>query len=360
LQAALERQRHDARRDNLILGGGLLVAVAWLAMIQFRRPRARGLPHSKRELGMPLPLFEGDSGEPDAAFPNGKGGQPELTGDGQEAPASFTESGFAQPWTIGLASITGNVRSENQDYGLCLRGHGCEILIIADGLGGVPFGRAASRCAVQSAVQAIQGALIGRQGQPLQAIAALAMEAAAKALQAEGEKRHIAAIADGLRTTLIVTIANAREIGFSYIGDGGGVIIGSDGKVRRFVKPQKIAANVLQASLGPVIQGEPVCGTLVRQEGDLVIVGTDGVFDAVDDAFTKDVIRTAKENHGDLQQTAEQLLHELASYRDDLGYVCDDNMTLGLMGGLPAPCLSGDSTPAACPTVAAGSIEEAK
>ena len=272
---------------------------------------------------------------------------------------AFTETGFSEPWTMGLASIKGNVRSENQDYGLCLRGRGYEVMVIADGLGGVPLGRAASRCAVQGAVEAIQGAIptIGQQGPSLQAVASLAMDAAGKALHAEGEKRHIATIADGLRTTLIIVIANDREIAFSFIGDGGGVILGADGLTTRFVQPQKVAANVLQASLGPVVQGAPVCGTLARQPGDLLIVGTDGVFDTVDESFIEDVMRTAHENLGDLQRTAEQIVQELASFRDGLGFVCDDNMTLGLLGGRVAPAPSGAKAAAACPAVPIASKE---
>lgn len=40
-------------------------------------------------------------------------------------------------WNLGLATVTGNVRDENQDHGLCFTVGGHQVLIFADGCGGV-------------------------------------------------------------------------------------------------------------------------------------------------------------------------------------------------------------------------------
>lgn len=74
------------------------------------------------------------------------------------------------------------------------------------------------------------------------------------------------------------------DFGYGYIGDGGGCLLRSSGEIFHFLKPQKADVNdlnVLSASLGPTIDGEPVFGMINRVVGDLVIVGTDGVFDKV-------------------------------------------------------------------------------
>lgn len=88
---------------------------------------------------------------------------------------------------------------------------------------------------------------------------------------------------------------------------------------------------MLAASLGPAMQGEPVVGKMPRLPGDFLLVGTDGVFDRVDRSFSKDVLRGVIQHNGDLQKVLELILYELAELQDAAGYICDDNMTLGLM-----------------------------
>jgi serine/threonine protein phosphatase PrpC len=248
-------------------------------------------------------------------------------------------------WTLGLATAQGNVRSENQDYGLCFRIRGRDILLVADGMGGVPHGRKAAHAVVVSAAVSVIrafGTAPAWYAPSVKDVAARAIMDAAHRLAVDGDKMNIAAIPDGLRTTLIVVIASRREVGYAYIGDGGGVVLSASGDIRRFLRPQKAndVANVLAASLGPVMEGEPVVGVMPRQAGDFVVVGTDGVFDRVADDFAKDVLRGAIENEGNVQATAEQVINELAAFKDSAGYVCDDNLTLGIMCDGSAPKLA--------------------
>lgn len=138
-------------------------------------------------------------------------------------------------------------------------------------------------------------------------------------------------------------IAEERDVAFCFIGDGGGCIMRTSGAVEHFLTPQKASPdqpNVLAASLGPQMEGEPVVGTIQRNPGDLILVGTDGIFDRVNDSFPKDVLRAAIQCKGDLMKTAGLIVEELASTKDDLGYVCDDNLTLGIMGDGSAPVLA--------------------
>jgi len=179
--------------------------------------------------------------------------------------------------------------------------------------------------------------------------------AAARRLAIEGDKLNITDVRGGLRTTLIVVIGNHKKLGYSYIGDGGGYIVSPTGETRQFLAPQKAsnsAMNVLAASLGPMMQGEPVTGMVDRRAGDIVIVGTDGVFDRVETSFPADVLRGCIQYDGDLQRTAEQVVGELASFKDTAGYVCDDNLTLGIMGSGISTSLSKGPRPDVETTVA--------
>ena len=251
-----------------------------------------------------------------------------------------------EEWDLGLATETGNVRTENQDYGLGFHIAEHDILIIADGCGGVAQGqRAAYLAALYAALSIIRiyGTAPPWQGPNACYAAAKAVQAAEARLAKEANKFNIS-LEDRahLRTTLIIIIGGNNEFGYAYIGDGGACVIRSTGQIEPFLHPQKAdeyKQNILAASLGPRMDGEPVVGKIYRSPGDLIIAGTDGVFDRVSESFPKDVLRVAIQQQGDLQQVTEQLIQELAEYKDANGYVCDDNLTLGLMGDGTSPVM---------------------
>lgn len=263
-----------------------------------------------------------------------------------------------KPWGLGLATIKGNVRSENQDYGLCFQIGDHSVMIEADGCGALRHSqRGAYLAAVSAAISVIKtyGTAPRWYTPSVEHVAARAIMAAARRLAVEGDRLNITDVRGGLRTTLIVAIGNRKKLGYSYIGDGGGYIVSPTGETRQFLTPQKAsnsAMNVLAASLGPMMQGEPVTGMVDRQAGDIVIVGTDGVFDRVEASFPADVLRGCIQYDGDLQRTAEQVVGELASFKDTAGYVCDDNLTLGIMGSGISPSLSKGLRPDVETTVA--------
>ena len=248
-------------------------------------------------------------------------------------------------WGIGLATIKGNVRSENQDYGLCFSMGDHSITIVADGVGGLPHGQRAAYLAVISAAVSVIRTLgtAPRWHTPhVRDVTTKAIMDAAYRLAVEGDKLNIGDMNGGLRTTLIVVIGNKRELGFAYIGDGGGCVVNTSGDVNHFLDPQKaneFTTNVIAASLGPTMQGKPVTGVLNRDDGDIVIVGTDGVFDRIDGAFPKEVLRGCIQYEGNLQKWAECVVEGLASFKDNIGYMCDDNLTLGIMGDGAPPKL---------------------
>lgn len=253
------------------------------------------------------------------------------------SPALATEE-----WGLGLASCKGYVRDENQDFGLAFKIGSYLVLIVADGCGGLPHGqRAAYLAALSAAISVINQVNQAPRWQRLQLanVASKAIRTAGRRLTLEGDKLGIAEVRGGLRTTLIVVIGNGRSVGYGYIGDGGGFIVKATGDVIPFLHPQKangFSMNVLAASLGPTIEGELVAGTVAREAGEIVLVGSDGIFDRVAPTFSKDVLRVCIQHSGDLQKASEMIVEELAGFQDPTGYICDDNLTLGIMGdGVP-------------------------
>jgi serine/threonine protein phosphatase PrpC len=246
------------------------------------------------------------------------------------------------PWNLGLATRKGHVRSENQDYVLGFTMAGRQMLIVADGCGGLPNGqRAAYLAAVTAAESLILDCGAARQDLGLREAAARAVRSAWLRLATEGDKLNVSETQGGLRTTLVVVVGGSTEYGFAYIGDGGGEVLRASGQLDRFLVPQKAGApNILACSLGPGLEGEPVTGSVTREPGDLLLVGSDGVFDRVDGSFARDLLRAAIQHGGDLQMVAARALDELADTQDEAGYICDDNLTIGLMAGGAAPRLA--------------------
>lgn len=248
-------------------------------------------------------------------------------------------------WSVGMASVAGPVRTSNQDFVQAFRvGDDTTVVAISDGLGGLPHGERSARWATIRAAVAALG-LTGREangGKPSPVdVARGAMTVASRRVAEEAAALGLEGPRAGFRTTLIVAVITHDEVGYSYIGDGGLAILRRTGVVEQLLEPQKAggAPNVLSASLGPAMEGSPVSGTARREAGDLVLAGTDGVWDRVGAEFPRDVLRACIERDGDLQGVAEDVLAEMATFRDAAGPVCDDNMTLVLVGDGTRPNL---------------------
>lgn len=350
------RQRSD-RVSLLLIGCVLLVAAVWWHL----RCEINNLRH-----GVAFAVPTGASPTPAVTTAATTTSTPQVSATRQ--PAGATPSAAEQldtialalgprgktairtdvePWTVGLATLCGNVRSENQDNGLAFQVGDTSVVIVADGCGGLSHGQRAALLASTSAAASIASDLTKTRwvAPDLERIARTAIDAAAHRLAVEGDKLNIKEVRGGLRTTLIVVVAHRRELGFAYIGDGGGIVLRPSGEQYQFLEPQKasgMALNVLAASLGPVMEGRPKSGRFDRMPGELVLIGSDGVFDRVPESFAKDVLRGCISIGGDLRATADRIVTELADVQDPSGYVCDDNLTLGLLGdGTPPKLQSG-------------------
>lgn len=248
-------------------------------------------------------------------------------------------------WSLGFATHTGNVRKENQDYVTCFRVGEYDILICADGLGGLPKGQQASFLAVSEAAKTVLQELGSKSSWKsirLEKVLRKTLSQAHHILSAHGDKLRITDINGGLRTTIIIVLAKGTEVHYGYIGDGALDILRTSGTLDSLMIPQKYGQllNVLSASLGPQRQGEAVTGQVERTPGDLIIVSTDGIADRVDAPdFARDIMRTAIRNNGDLNAVARQVVAELAGSKDEHGYICDDNLSLALLGTGQTPIL---------------------
>ncbi|HYV34150.1 MAG TPA: protein phosphatase 2C domain-containing protein, partial [Gemmataceae bacterium] len=235
---------------------------------------------------------------------------------------------------IGGASHQGYVRKSNQDRVHAIHFDKWAILVVADGCGGHAHGEEAAELAADTAALStvIKVASTGPKADPTE-ISRQAVQDASLRLVKEGVRRQLDGPEGGLRTTLIVVVAKLGEVGFSHIGDGGACVVSCTGEVRHFIEPQKDPRkpNVLTASLGPKQDGELISGSLQLEPGQLLIAGTDGVFDRVEDCFFQDVFRMATRGNGNLVKTAWAIVDAMTSRQDGAGYICDDNTTLGML-----------------------------
>ncbi|HQN10164.1 MAG TPA: protein phosphatase 2C domain-containing protein, partial [Thermoanaerobaculia bacterium] len=242
----------------------------------------------------------------------------------------------------------------NQDAAIVFEVNSTAVLVVADGLGGLPHGKEAARLAVGAAALSAAEALGTSPAVPahpeLVAEQALLDSAAALCRQARAAGR--AEPRDGFRTTLIVVVGTPSTYGYCYLGDGGGIVVRQTGAIETFLVPQKAdgIANIVAGSLGPVLQGTPVVGKLPRRAGDSLLVGTDGVFDRVPDGFASSVVRLLGSHDGDAQAVASLVVSDFASAKDGSMYVCDDNLSFAILC-TPAPRASAPAVTLQRPTL---------
>lgn len=238
---------------------------------------------------------------------------------------------------IAVATTKGKVRLENQDFCLAFETKRFQFMVMADGLGGVLHGREAAQIAsVSAALSILKRLCINKKIMICDVEKAVrnSFEVASKNLDYIANMLAVKNPNQGFRTTLIIILALPSHYIWGYIGDGGLVILRATGQEERLLIPQKAdsqVSNILAASLGPAIEGTPMFGITTRHSGDLVLCGTDGIFDRIPPSFVQDVRRAIIEHNGDLEKVIHLILDELSESKDKFGYVCDDNMSLGII-----------------------------
>lgn len=243
---------------------------------------------------------------------------------------------FKRDDNVGFGTATGKVAKENQDAICGFSINERTVIVIADGCGGHDYGREASLCAVYGASTSIIRSYatgIEYLASHTEAVIASAIESAISEIVVCANIKGLKKNEQGLRTTLIVLIADKDSYTLGYCGDGGACILRENGEIENMLQPQKQEGtqNILTSTLGAEMMGQPEILRMERQAGDLVLAGTDGIFDRVNmQSFPKNV-RDELIYQKNAQKTVDDIISEVVSRRDETGYIFNDNVTFALM-----------------------------
>jgi protein phosphatase len=182
------------------------------------------------------------------------------------------------------------VRSENQDGFLvydppadALGGAAAALAVVADGMGGAAGGRTASRLAID----AFASAMLGRPKTP---------PTMTEAIQQANAKVYQRALADsalrGMGTTMTAVRIEAGRLHFGHVGDSRLLLL-RDGKIGLKTKDHvKVGSSELTRALGIFEETEVDVGEFELQEGDCLLLCSDGLWDLVKPPETREVLQT--------------------------------------------------------------------
>ena len=230
-----------------------------------------------------------------------------------------------QTWNMDGATLTGKVRSENQDaFSIWQESPNYAFAVLCDGMGGHSGGREASETAVeviQSVIRDLVGADIPAKDQLLLAV---------DEVRAIFDKENL----EGM-TTAILVIFDGDYIHYATLGDGALVAVFPDGMVTQIQTPHHMLGqpeNVITAYIGQGCDLAPRIGSLRVEAGTTVLCMSDGASElfpyddfAVDHVSYADYLK--RQNSPSLTH---HLLERIEEARDpETGaYLHHDNMTL--------------------------------
>lgn len=238
-----------------------------------------------------------------------------------------------------LVSVRG-ARSHNEDFAVQFSIKGMDFMMVADGCAGHPGGELASCFAIKAAsTNLIESAkkLLSEEksivsDQQLESLVREALHAASTELSSLGGtywKSH------ELRTTLMILGANENKYALAWAGDGGCMVRRqSSGRWETVLVAHKgvnakgeAVDNLLASSLGPTQIGSISVNTTLRMPGDQLYMGSDGIFDPVEDheifwAWFRDGLK----NKNSPQKLMEQLVNSCST-----NSAFDDNITAAFL-----------------------------
>lgn len=184
-----------------------------------------------------------------------------------------TQTNVALPIRGGCAAARGNVRPRMEDRVQVVANGGIVASVVADGMGGYKFGAEAAEAASRAAAK-----YLAQSAEPSMACLQQAFEEAARAVSAGAQAIGISGNT-AFRTTLLLAVVGKGQLAFGYVGDGSLTVVrGSDGVATKLLTPHHDNIGMLTASVGPSgIWGVPTYGVLRMEDGDAVVIGTDGL-----------------------------------------------------------------------------------
>lgn len=215
---------------------------------------------------------------------------------------------------VSARSDVGLVRPTNQDsyryevFGSDQwAGGAVHLLAVADGMGGYRAGEVASRLALETVTEEIERAV--ETGEPIDAALDTAMTAANRRVVKRGLSDPECA---GMGTTVTVTVVNSGVVHFGHVGDSRAYIV-RGGRLDQITRDHSLVAelvrngnlteaeaqfhpqrNILTQAFGSDLRVKADIGSRPLQEGDLVMLCSDGLTAAVPPAEIEQVLGEAK------------------------------------------------------------------
>lgn len=230
------------------------------------------------------------------------------------------------------------MRESNQDRVYTTRLGGCEVVVVADGLGGLPRGEEAAEFAASQALLRLRRKLPSMLRLGPAAVRTLLVAtiwSVAVAMARDAARRGLHPDADGFRSTLVVLVALPDAYAVAWVGDGGVVVVRVSGEVVQLVVPHKsmTSPDILDASLGPEIEGRPGWAIAPRLPGDLVLAATDGIADALTPDLIADAQQALERAGRHARRAARAVVEDIAATGE-----ITDNLSLALITTSTSPC----------------------
>lgn len=213
---------------------------------------------------------------------------------------------------VGSSTDIGAVRKANEDSYLIDEGK--KVFAVADGMGGHENGKLASALAIEVFTRELAGLAEVTDTSELARMVAQANEAvyryqedvAGKIMGTtftvaaiDGAKLHIAHIGDSRAYRIRQGVVEQLTNDHSYLAE-----LVRLGEVERAALEQNSRKNVLLKALGPEPQVEAQLLTETWQAGDILLLCTDGLYNALPETELWRIVQTSN----DLQQAADRLV----------------------------------------------------
>lgn len=194
---------------------------------------------------------------------------------------------------------TGLVRRENQDAYATAVIADCTVAVVCDGMGGTNGGQTASTIAVDTFLNTLRAALTA--GMSWQHIRDIALDGVAKANRAIRQRAEEDVTLANMGTTLVCAVCRDGEAMLFNVGDSRGYFISDEG-IRQITRDHSVVENMVERgditpaqarrhprrnlitrALGPDAEVETDSFSVSWQQGDFILLCTDGLVNTVTD-----------------------------------------------------------------------------
>jgi hypothetical protein len=224
-------------------------------------------------------------------------------------------------------------RETNEDHACAGTFAGGAYVVVADGVGGEPWGDVASAtaCKWAEAYVRVQMNTGERKGVPpnLQHVVERSFKGAQFGLrrQARSSRRQF-----GMKTTLIVAMVHRGTLAVGHLGDGGAWIQTRPQELpTTLIHPMANTAGELTGVLSPWAWMPPQITLTNWSPGSVLFATTDGLADPIPLPGLAVLGRELLATRGPVQSVLEELLQACSLQADDQGPIFNDNMGIAAL-----------------------------